>query len=80
MPENKLQVHSDEYNVDGDFWLAADGCYRVEVIVGGKRYTRTLDKENIVPERYVPDYAWMKLDDLYSDILLGIAEEVGYDI
>lgn len=75
-----MQVHSDEYNVDGDFWAEEDGRYRVSVVLNGKEYVRVLDRKEIVPEIYISDYAWMQLDDLYSDILLGIAAEVGHDI
>ena len=50
------------------------------MVLNGKEYVRVLDRKDIVPEIYVGDYAWMQLDDLYSDILLGIAGEVGHDI
>lgn len=73
------KVHSPNYDVDGNFYLLPNGHFYIELVIDEKTYARELPyKESNVLKEYkddiINDVAWMSLEDLYEDVMLGVEE------
>jgi hypothetical protein len=64
-------IHGEEYDIEGLFWKE-DGHYHVSVVINGTMYERKLDEISRIPRLAMYDYAWMQLEELYEDTMLGL--------
>lgn len=70
-----LDVHSDDYNIDGELYELDDTKLMIRYIQDGQIYDRTLVEHKWIPDLYLDDYGWMNLEELYEDIMLGIEDD-----
>ena len=60
--------------IKGELLLGNDGYFYIKLFLGDKEYTRKGYEKKAVRNIIIQDYAWMSLEELYEDIVLGNVE------
>lgn len=58
--------------VSGELLDGGDGFYYLKLFWEGKEYVRKGYEKAYVRSNLLSDYAWMSLEELYEDVVLGV--------
>lgn len=69
-----MDVKSESYQITGELLIDEEDIYYIRFILNDKEHLVKGYNKKYVDERFLPDYAWMSLEEAYEDIILSGVE------